>query len=235
MKAIILAGGFGTRLKSVIPDAPKPMAPVNGRPFLEILIRKLLSYSVTDIVISVFYRHGMISAYFGDGASMGASIAYSVDASPLGTGGAIKAAMKRFPAARYLVMNGDSYFEHSVPELIEFHQRKNAVLTMALAEVADRSRFGSVELHTDGAISCFIEKGADGRGTINAGVYVLERKVMDFIPGDICSFERDVARNLIGKGLFGLHQRGSFIDIGVPEDYRVFCAGFGNLTFGQKE
>lgn len=224
MKAIILAGGFGTRLKSVIVDVPKPMAPINDQPFLEILIKRLIRFKITDIILSVGYKQEIIRDYFGDGASMGASITYSAEASPLGTGGAIKAAMEAFPAERYLVMNGDSLFENDIPELLEYHRAKRAAITLALAKVADKGRYGSVETNSDGMISRFTEKGADGSGTINAGVYVLEQQVLRFFPSDVCSFESDVMQNLIGKGLFGVCQQGFFIDIGVPEDYRSFCA-----------
>lgn len=224
MKAIILAGGFGTRLKSVIAEVPKPMAPVNGQPFLELLIKRLIHFNITDIVLSVGYKQEIIRDYFGDGASIGASISYSAEESPLGTGGAIKAAMEAFPAERYLVMNGDSLFENDVQELLEYHLSRKAVITLALAKVADKSRYGSVETNPAGMISRFTEKGAGGTGTINAGVYVLEQQVLSYFPGDVCSFESDVMQNLIGKGLFGVCQQGYFIDIGVPEDYRAFCS-----------
>jgi D-glycero-alpha-D-manno-heptose 1-phosphate guanylyltransferase len=224
MKAIILAGGFGTRLKKVVTDVPKPMAPVNGRPFLEILIKRLIHFDISDIVLSVGYKQEVIRNYFADGTSIGASIAYSAEGLPLGTGGAIKAAMMAFPADRYLVMNGDSFFDHDVEELLTYHQTKKAIITLALAEVADKSRYGSVEINATGVISRFAEKGAGGPGTINAGVYVIEREIMTLFPGDVCSFENDVLQKIIGKRLFGLRQQGFFIDIGVPEDYRAFCA-----------
>jgi len=224
LKVIILAGGLGTRLKSVIAEVPKSMAPVNGRPFLETLIKRLIQFNITDIVLSVGYMQEVIRDYFGDGSSMGVSISYSVENSPLGTDGAIKAAMEAFPAERYLVINGDSLFENDVQELLEYHRAKRAVITLSLVKVADKSRYGSVETNSDGMISCFTEKGADGPGAVNAGVYVLEQQVLSFFPGDVCSFENNMLQNLIGKGLFGLCQQKYFIDIGVPEDYRAFCS-----------
>ncbi len=199
------------------------MAPVNDQPFLKILINRLIRFNITDIVLSVGYKQEIIRDYFGDGASIGTSITYSAEDSPLGTGGAIKAAMEAFPAERYLVMNGDSLFENDIPELLEYHSAKRAVITLALAKVADKSRYGSVETDSNGMISRFTEKGADGLGTINAGVYVLEQQALRYFPGDVCSFESDVMQNLIGKGLFGVCQQGFFIDIGVPESYRAFC------------
>lgn len=226
MKAIILAGGFGTRLKSVISEVPKPMAPVNGQPFLAILVKRLIRSNINDIVLSVGYNQEVIRDFFGDGSLLGVTIKYSAEESPLGTGGAIKAAMEQFPADRYLIMNGDSYFDNNVLELLAYHQTKQAAITLALAEVADKSRYGSVEINKDGTISSFSEKGADGSGTINAGVYVLERSVIKSFPDAVCSFESDVLPIMIGKKLYGFCQQGFFIDIGVPEDYRAFCAGF---------
>lgn len=199
------------------------MAPVNGRPFMEILIKRLIQFNISDIILSVGFKQEIIRDYFGDGASMGGSITYSAEESPLGTGGAIKSAMERFPSDRYLVMNGDSLFENDVQELLEYHRTKKAVITLALAEVTNKSRYGSVETSSDGVITRFTERGADGPGTINAGVYVLEQQVLSYFSRDICSFENDIFPEMVGKGLFGHQQNGFFIDIGIPEDYKSFC------------
>ncbi|SJZ34581.1 D-glycero-alpha-D-manno-heptose 1-phosphate guanylyltransferase [Trichlorobacter thiogenes] len=223
MKAIILAGGLGTRLQGVVKDLPKPMAPINGRPFLEILVNKLKQSSITDIVLAVGYRRECIQDYFGNGANWGVTINYSIEATQLGTGGAIKLAMERFYAERYLIMNGDSFFENDLPELVLYHQAKKALITMALAEVSDTDRYGAVKLDADGMITHFTEKGVTGRGAVNAGVYVLERETMNFFSKDACSFETDVLQGMVGLRLFGLKQHGFFTDIGIPEDYHVFC------------
>jgi D-glycero-alpha-D-manno-heptose 1-phosphate guanylyltransferase len=219
VKVIILAGGFGTRLQSVVKDLPKPMALVNGQPFLELLIRKLKGYGITDIVLSVGYMRDLICDYFGNGTVLGVTINYSAETSPLGTGGAIRTAMERFPAERYLVMNGDSLFDYDLDELLTFHQARHALLTIALAEVADKSRYGAVELDANGKITCFAEKGAAGDGLINAGVYLLEQQVREMFPAEVCSFEQDLLRPMVGDRLYGLPQQGFFIDIGLPEDY----------------
>jgi D-glycero-alpha-D-manno-heptose 1-phosphate guanylyltransferase len=226
VKAIILAGGFGKRLKSVIRDIPKPMAPVNGRPFLEILVKRLMRFNITDIVLSVGYKQEVIREYFGDGSSMNASFNYSAEDIPLGTGGAVKAAMERFPSKHYVVMNGDSFFDNDIPKLITCHEINQANITMALATVDDTSRYGSVEINPDGEIARFSEKGKSGPGIINAGVYVVEQHVKDFFSENVCSFENDVLMNMIGNGLFGLCQPGLFIDIGVPDDYERASAFF---------
>jgi NDP-sugar pyrophosphorylase family protein len=230
MRAIILAGGFGTRLKSVIPDIPKPMAPVNGRPFLEMLIRKLRCQDITDIILSVGYKKEVIHEHFGDGSSMGVSINYSSEDSPLGTGGAINAAMNRFPADRFLVMNGDSFFDNDLSELLTYHLCKQARITLALAQVSDISRYGTVETNLNGSISCFIEKSGSGPGIINGGVYIMEERVKVSFPGEVFSFENDMLRKSIGKGLFGLRQQGFFIDIGVPDDYEYCCKKYAGTA-----
>lgn len=223
MKAVILAGGFGTRLKSVIADIPKPMAPVNGRPFLEILVKRLVCRGITDIVLSVGYKQEVVSDYFGNGSSLGAIINYSSEDTPLGTGGAIRKVMEQYDDDLYVVMNGDSFFDNDIPELLACHHSKQASITLALAEVADKSRYGSVDLSPDGAVCGFAEKGGSGFGLINAGTYVVGRRSKDFLPEGVCSFENDILPGMIGKGLFGIHQKGAFIDIGIPEDYHSFC------------
>lgn len=223
MKAVILAGGFGTRLKSVIADIPKPMAPVNGHPFLEILVKRLVRRGITDIVLSVGYKQEVVSDYFGNGSSIGATINYSPEDFPLGTGGAIHKVMVQYPDDLYLVMNGDSFFDNNIPELLAYHHAKQANITLALTEVTDKGRYGSVDLSPDGVICGFAEKGGSGLGLINAGVYVLEHRCKDYFLEKVCSFENDILPEMIGKGLFGIHQQGAFIDIGIPEDYHAFC------------
>jgi NDP-sugar pyrophosphorylase family protein len=230
MKTIILAGGFGSRLKSVIADVPKPMAPVNGRPFLELLLQKLRCCGMTDIILSVGYKMEVIRDHFTDGVPSGMSLSYSEEASPLGTGGALKAAMVRYPDDCYLVLNGDSLFDCDLLELIRYHRSKRAAITMALAHVEDIGRYGSVVTAPDGAIARFTEKSGSGPGTINAGVYVIEGGVMSSIPGEVFSFEKDVLLASVGKGLFGLRQEGFFIDIGVPADYRYCCEKFSGIN-----
>jgi len=223
MKGVILAGGFGTRLKSVIADIPKPMAPVNGRPFMELLVKRLVCMGIADIVLSVGYKQEVIQDYFGNGSFIGATITYSSEEAPLGTGGAIHKVMEEYPDDLYLVMNGDSYFDNNIPELLAYHHEKQANITLALAEVVDKSRYGSVELCPDGAVCGFAEKGGSGLGLINAGMYVVERRCKDFFSEKVCSFENDILPKMIVKGLFGIYQQGAFVDIGIPEDYHAFC------------
>jgi D-glycero-alpha-D-manno-heptose 1-phosphate guanylyltransferase len=222
MKAIILAGGFGTRLKSVIADMPKPMAPVQGKPFLEYLIYQLKKWGYRDIVLSVGYLKDKIISYFGDGKPWGVSIEYSKEDLPLGTGGAIREAMSKYEDTTYLVLNGDSFNNIDFESLCNFHRVKSARASMAIASVEDASRYGGVTMNDFGEVISFGEKQDKTKGTINAGIYILTRSVLDSIPPGTISFEKEILPELIHKGLFGSIQQGFFIDIGVPEDYNKF-------------
>jgi D-glycero-alpha-D-manno-heptose 1-phosphate guanylyltransferase len=224
MKAIVLAGGLGTRLRSVLGDIPKPMAPVNGRPFLEFLLLMLKEWGVSDIVLSIGHRKEVIEEFAGDGRAWGLSILYAREDLPLGTGGAIREAMKQYPDNEYLVLNGDSYFEVDFHSFLFFHRMKEANATIALTSLDDVDRYGRIELNEAGEITAFHEKQGNGPGTVNAGIYLLDRSVLTAIPntGPV-SFEREVLPGLIGAGLYGSVHRGFFIDIGIPDDYRKFC------------
>ncbi len=222
MKAIILAGGFGTRLKSVIADMPKPMAPVQGKPFLEYLIYQLKNWGYRDIVISVGYLKDQIISYFGDGRPWGVSIEYSKEDLPLGTGGAIREAMSKYEDKTYLVLNGDSFYNIDLKSLCDFHRVKSAQATMAAVSVEDALRYGSVTMNDLGEVIGFGEKQSKAKGIINAGIYLLTRSVLATMPSGTISFEKEILPELIHKGLFGSIQQGFFIDIGLPEDYEKF-------------
>ncbi len=226
MKAIILAGGLGTRLGNLLGGLPKPMAPVNGKPFLELLILMLKRWNIDEIILSVGHRKEIIEEYFGDGQSWGINIAYSRENEPLGTGGAISAAMMMHEDDRYLVMNGDSYFDLDFDSLRNFHELKEAQATLALTWIKDTGRYGRVDLNERDEITGFREKQNAQEGYINGGIYILARSVSSIIaPGQV-SFEREVLPELIGKGLYGYAQNGFFMDIGIAEDYRTFCESF---------
>lgn len=219
MKAIILAGGKGTRLKEVISDIPKPMAPVHDRPFLEYLVLQLAGFGIRDIVISTGYRGDVVRAHFGTGERLGVNIAYSHEDEPLGTGGAIRKAAEAFDEDAFIAMNGDSFLNVSMNELTAFHSGANAVATLALAFVSDTARYGSVGLDADGRVYSFAEKGRSGAGYINGGVYVLSREAVREFPEGSSSIENDCMPIFTNRGLYGLRTQGFFIDIGVPADY----------------
>lgn len=227
MQALILVGGAGTRLRSVLGDTlNKPMAPIEGKPFLEYLIKSLIRQGIEDIVLLVGYKADLIEAYFGQGERWGARVRYSREDTLLGTGGALKLAEPQVQGDEFLLLNGDSFLDADLPAMIGAHRAAGADATLALAMVPDTQRYGSVRLDERDHIVAFTEKGAEsGAGLINGGVYLLTRQVFDlFAPGQPCSLERQIfpaliANNDMGSGLYGWLSHGYFIDIGIPVDY----------------
>jgi D-glycero-alpha-D-manno-heptose 1-phosphate guanylyltransferase len=221
MQTLILAGGLGTRLRTVIEDRPKPLAPVADRPFLEYLILQVKNQGFIDIVLCIGYLGEQIQNYFGDGNRWGVQISYSQEKELLGTGGAIKLAQRVIKEDNLLVMNGDSFLQVDLNKLITYHLKKEAQATIALVEADDSTRYGAVEINEEGEIENFVEKGERSRlNLINGGVYLLNRKVFDDIPEGKTSLEREVFPRLIGKGFYGMPVKGFFIDIGVVEEYQ---------------
>jgi len=219
-QAIILAGGLGTRLRGVVPDLPKPMAPVAGRPFLCHVLDPLCNAGFEFAVLAVGYRHEAIRDYFG-ARYRDLELRYSVEATPLGTGGAMRLAARGIDAATPLfVLNGDTYVELDYRAMLDAHAAARATMSMAVCAVADVGRYGALELD-GGTVTGFREKGGDGAGHINAGTYLFARDLLDAIPDDTpYSFEQQLLvpevkairpRAFLASGLF--------IDIGVPEDY----------------
>jgi D-glycero-alpha-D-manno-heptose 1-phosphate guanylyltransferase len=217
MKAVVLAGGLGTRLRERVPELPKPMAPVAGRPFLEYLLDRLVKGGVREICLSVGYRSEAVMAHFGH-AYRGAAIRYAVEAEPLGTGGAIAHAAQG--ADPVLVLNGDTLLDIDYGALLRWYAEASARVAMVLRAVPDVARYGSV-LVADGRVSGFLEKGRGGPGLINAGVYIVQPEVFAaFGLSGKFSFEAD----LLQAHCAALSPRAwvadaYFIDIGVPEDY----------------
>jgi D-glycero-alpha-D-manno-heptose 1-phosphate guanylyltransferase len=239
VEAIILAGGFGTRLQSRLDGIPKPMVQVAGRPFLEILLDRLSGSGFRRIVLSVGHLAAVISDHFGD-AWRGVPIEYVVEDEPLGTGGAICRSMESVSASSAFVLNGDTWLDVDHAAMYELHQRSQATMTLALTRVADMARYGGVELREQSVVS-FIEKGQTGPGQsrsgqgisgwINGGVYILSR---DFpwpanLPGKF-SFETDVLLPLLPSLNHAVYlSSGKFIDIGVPEDLDRAQVEFQNV------
>lgn len=223
MKAIILAGGQGVRLREVLPDLPKPMAPVAGRPFLEYLLLQLKRYGVFHVVLATGYKREVIRAYFGDGKQWGMHIDYSEEEVPLGTGGALKQAATLIFDDRFLVMNGDSFLDVDLAELSEFHESRAGAATLSLVWKNDAGRYGSVAKGDDHAILSFSEKGSQSEGFINGGVYCLNRSILDRIGKGNISFERDVLTNLLGGDAYGMEVNGFFVDMGLSTEYRSLC------------
>ena len=221
--AIILAGGFGTRLRAVLNDVPKPMAPVNGHPFLAYQVRYLEKAGISTIVFSTGYLAEQIETYFKTFSSS-IHFRYSHEAMPLGTGGGIRKAMTLCDDEQVLVLNGDSFFELPLGAFFEFYTLHSAAHALALREVPDCSRYGTVQVNAAGEILQFGEKTNDEKpGLINAGVYLLNTaKFLAETPSDKpFSIEQDYFQKEAGKGsLFGQPFNSYFIDIGLPDDYQ---------------
>jgi D-glycero-alpha-D-manno-heptose 1-phosphate guanylyltransferase len=224
MEAIILAGGLGTRLRSVITDVPKPMAPVAGRPFLDYILYYLKNQGVTRVILAVGYKWEIIKELYDHPENtFGLEIEYSVETEPLGTGGAIFKAIELINDDDFFIINGDTSFEIPLPQLKQFAYNKNAQIAMALKVVDDSARYGSVELNDEGRVLTFVEKGANNSAEvkINGGIYFMQKSlVKQFNFPQKFSFEVDfLQQNMQTMLVYGEAFSSSFIDIGIPEDY----------------
>jgi D-glycero-alpha-D-manno-heptose 1-phosphate guanylyltransferase len=219
MRAIVLAGGLGTRLRGVVPDLPKPMAPVAGRPFLEWILDRLVDARFNAAVLAVGYRHEAIRDHFGD-RYRGLTLRYSVENCPLGTGGAIRLASARASEDPLFVLNGDTYLEVDFRAMLAAHVAAGASMTLAVHRVADVARYGALDVR-DGRVCGFVEKGTAGVGLINAGTYLLSRRVLERLPADRAfSFEQDLlVPEVQAIRPLAFIAEGLFIDIGVPTDF----------------
>ncbi|MEW6111346.1 MAG: nucleotidyltransferase family protein [Thermodesulfobacteriota bacterium] len=223
--AMILAGGLGTRLRSVLSDRPKPMALVRGVPFLDILIDSLANKGVRRFAILTGYLGHMIEEHLRDKYGSELDIAFSQENEPLGTGGAVKLAA-HLATEPSLLVNGDTFFDADLEQLSRFHKEKRGQATLSLVKVQDPGRYGSVEVDQEGRVTGFREKDASsgGPGLVNAGVSMLTRQfILDLPATGHFSMEKDIFPNLGAKGeLFGLCQDRAFFDIGTPESYEAF-------------
>lgn len=220
MEAIVLAGGMGTRLANVVKDVPKPMAPVNGRPFLEYLLDNLIQQGVTRVVLAVCHKKEAISRHFGTQYS-GAEICYSEEDVPLLTGGAIRKALALCRETYIWVFNGDSYFQVPLTEMERFAKAQRCPVTIAVKSMDNFSRYGRVDVDTDGRITAFREKSFCEHGLINGGVYLLKTNSLDDYPPAF-SIENDCFPKLLLEHEIAAYESdGPFIDIGVPDDYEA--------------
>jgi D-glycero-alpha-D-manno-heptose 1-phosphate guanylyltransferase len=219
MEAIVLAGGFGTRLRPIVEGLPKPLAPVAGRPFLAILLEYLSRQGFTSVVLSVGYKHELVQSAFGN-AFAGISIRYAVEDEPLGTGGAIRLAARQCSGSEVFVLNGDSYVELEFGAMRAAHRALHSRLSVCTVRVVDVERYGTVLVSGD-RIAGFAANGKTGPGQINAGVYLLAGDLLeDMGLPEAFSFERDVlAARLDELRPMAFPTSGMFIDIGVPADY----------------
>jgi D-glycero-alpha-D-manno-heptose 1-phosphate guanylyltransferase len=217
--AIVLAGGRGTRLQSVVADVPKPLAPIAGRPFLDYLLARLAAAGIPRIVLSVGYRAEAIMAHVGERVGP-ARIDYVVEDAPLGTGGAIREALGACAGEDALALNGDTLLELDYAAFLAQHRARGALLSMAVRHVPDTSRYGAVAVD-DARVVAFGEKSAVGPGLINSGAYLLSPALRDALPATgAFSFELDfLAARCRDLAMTAFVADGYMIDIGVPEDF----------------
>jgi D-glycero-alpha-D-manno-heptose 1-phosphate guanylyltransferase len=222
IKAIMLVGGLGTRLRSVVPSTPKVLASIGEKSFLELLVRQLRSQGIRKLVMCTGYLADQIESKFGDGRIWDVSIEYSKEEVPLGTGGAVKLAQRYLrDVPEFLVLNGDSFLEIDFQSLMAFHRgRDGAIATMAVLRVENASRYGTVHVDAGCRITEFAEKtGSELPGLVNGGIYILNHSVLQQIPEGPASLERDIFPQLLDQGVYAQEQHGMFIDIGTPTDY----------------
>ena len=215
--AVILCGGMGTRLQSVLNNKPKPMADFNDRPFLDLLIDYVGNFGFERFVLCSGHKGGLIKEYF-DNKDGGNAYIISQESFPLGTAGAIKNAESVINHDVFLAMNGDSFCPIDLYSFLNFHCSKNALASVALAPMEDASDYGGVTLGKNDEIISFDEKtNAPSSGWVNAGIYIFNKKVLDHIPPrKKVSLEEDTFPSLTGKGLFGFTSQSRLLDIGTP-------------------
>ena len=225
-EAIVLAGGLGSRLKAAVPDVPKPMAPINGRPFLEYLLDYWVGQGVARFVLSVGYKREIIEDHF-TASYKGIEVNYAVENHPRGTGGGLLLALKHLrQSGTFLILNGDTLFEVDLAPMRRYHQARHAEVTIALREVAANSRYASVEIDKDGKITAFDNRArTSGRALINGGVYLAESTAFaGMLPesNEPVSIEDQLYPRMLAAGgrIYGFPSHGRFIDIGIPEDYQ---------------
>jgi len=259
-EAIILAGGLGTRLRSVLPDLPKCMAPVNGKPFIVYVIEYLFQKGIKKFILSLGYKHEMIVEYLeslltqprsqnlkyktqklpGDQTdslrthNSPLTIQYSIEEEPLGTGGAITLGCTKATEKNVLVANGDTLFKIDVKKLSAFHNLYNADCTLSLKPMKSFDRYGIVELNKDNSIKSFKEKQHYSEGLINGGLYALNvNKFLEAGLPTAFSFEKDyLEKYYVQQKIYGLVKDEYFIDIGIPEDYERAQSELENLESG---
>ncbi|MEM3530356.1 MAG: nucleotidyltransferase family protein [Nitrososphaerales archaeon] len=219
LKAVILAGGLGTRLHPYTLFMPKPMLPLGDKPVLEHLISWLYSNDIRDIVICVSYLRRIIEDYFRDGKELGVKITYARTNTPMGTAGQLKSAEKLIDGT-FLCVYGDSIYDFNVKDMIEFHIKKKALATIALMPYKTTLKYGLIDVSKDGLVKKWREKPTI-EGLINIGCYIIEPRFLDYIPNDTRFGMNFAFENAMKKGerIFGYNAKGGFIDIGDKKGY----------------
>ena len=218
--AVLLAGGFGTRLRAAVPDLPKPLAPVKGRPFITYLLDQLVRGGWEQAILCLHHRAEQIVDTLGMRYGP-LRLDYSTEDEPLGTGGAIRLALEKVDAARFLVLNADSFCGVALADFAAFHLAHGKPASLVSVQVEDTSRYGALETAADGRILAFREKeGSAGPGQVNGGIYLLETALVETIPpGRAVSLEREMFPQWLERGFMAWPTAAPFIDIGVPESF----------------
>lgn len=220
MEAIVLAGGLGTRLQSIISEMPKPMAPITNQPFLFYVLNWLEKNGITRVILSVGYKWEIIFKEFGERFNS-IELDYSIEDSPLGTGGAVAFAMTKLKENQFFIINGDTFFDVDLTSLLSFHKTGAYDFSIVLKPMSNFERYGSVELDENNRIIQFNEKSPRKNGLINGGIYLANYSINKYFPfTEKFSFENEFMEKMVTQLSFGgLVNDNYFIDIGVPEDY----------------
>lgn len=231
LPCVILAGGYGTRLRSIVHDVPKCLAPVGGVTFLETLVDKLASHGIEDIIFALGYKSDPVVELICSGKlpSHG-RYRWAIEPKPLGTGGSVMYCCNKFGLAEFMVMNGDTYIDANL-DLFSNISGSDLIINdlpvvrMAAIHVDDRTRFGGIETDDFGRVIKFAEKGRTGPGFINAGIYMMPSRVFEIATSEAFSFETDILKPYAdARAVETIKLTGNFFDIGVPEDYARFCS-----------
>ncbi len=234
--AIILAGGLGTRLRSVVADVPKPMASIEGRPFLEYQLDYWISRGISHFILAVGYKHEVISAYFGS-TYHGAKLTYSIEDTPLGTGGGFLLALKKTTEDLVLLLNGDTFFDIDFKYLETQHREKSADVTFSVFRTFEAGRYMGMDIDKDGRVKSLATNNSELGRLANGGVYLVKTSaIMDGYKASDAkvSLEDDIFPGMVNNRaqMFSVSFEGRFIDIGVPSDYQraaeVLCSHGGN-------
>jgi NDP-sugar pyrophosphorylase family protein len=220
---VVLAGGLGTRLRTVLPDTPKSVAPVEGRPFLFFLLEQLTRVGISPVILCTGHRASQVLSEIGN-EYKSVPILYSQEEHPLGTAGALRLAWHNYPeTAPWLLMNGDSFVDVDLRALIHSHERSGLAATITAVRVENGQRYGTIEWDEGQRITAFREKSAaPGSLWINGGVYVFERAFLDALPDRVpLSLEVDVFPAWVSRGIHVFASEARFIDIGTPESYAL--------------
>ncbi|HEY1917687.1 MAG TPA: mannose-1-phosphate guanyltransferase [Streptosporangiaceae bacterium] len=225
MKAVVMAGGEGTRLRPMTANQPKPMLPVVNRPIMEHVLRLLKRHGFTDTVVTVQFLASLVRNYFGDGEDFGMSLQYATEEAPLGTAGSVRNAADALTGEPFLVISGDALTDLDLSALVKFHKRNGAAVTVALSRVPNPLEFGIVIAAEDGRIQRFLEKPSWGQvfsDTVNTGIYVMEPEVLEEVPaGEVWDWSADVFPRLLERGVpvYGWVGEGYWEDVGSHESY----------------